>query len=250
MAPRFDETNLRIELAVADLLEPQLARSIGFANRGGFERMWLGQAIHGRYQEDALAGDGTYRREVALRHEFVHRGWTVTLTGRADGIRKEADGTLVVEEIKSVRREGQLAPMTRQIYERQALLYGWMLSQIEAQPVRVELVLIAIGSDAVEREPLKADYEALELAVRQRLNSLLRELKRERAAAGDRHQAAEGIRFPHADLRPGQEEIVAAVPHDRSRPATPSDLVADLGLLVVEPHGTAAGRRQRSLRRA
>jgi hypothetical protein len=42
------------------------------------------------------------------------------------------------------------------------------------------------------------------------------------------------------------EEIVAAVPHDRSRPATPSDLVADLGLLVVEPHGTTAGRRQRT----
>jgi len=213
MAARFDEAGLRIELAVADLLEPQLARSIGFANRGGFERMWLGQAIHGRYQEEALAGDGTYRREVALRHEFVHRGWTVALSGRADGIRKEPDGTLVVEEIKSVRREGQLAPMTRQLYERQALLYGWMLSQIEGRPVRVELILIAIGSDAVEREPLKADFEALELAVRQRLNALLRELKREREAASDRQRAAVGIRFPHADLRPGQEEIVAAVEH-------------------------------------
>jgi len=213
MAPRFDEAALRIELAVADLLEPQLMRSIGFANRGGFERMWLGQAIHGRYQEEALAGDGTYRREVALRHEFVHRGWTVALSGRADGIRKEADGALVVEEIKSVRREGQLAPVTRQIYERQALLYGWMLSQLETRPVRVELVLIAIGSDTVEREPLKADFEALELAVRQRLNALLRERKREREAASDRHRAALGIRFPHADLRPGQEQIVAAVEH-------------------------------------
>ncbi len=213
MAPRFDEAALSIELAVADLLEPQLLRSIGFANRGGFERMWLGQAIHGRYQEEALAGDGTYRREVALRHEFLHRGWTVTLSGRADGIRKEADGTLVIEEIKSIRREGQLAPMTRQIYERQALLYAWMLSQIEARPVRAELILIAIGSDAVEREPLKVDFETLELAVRQRLNSLLREFRREREAAGDRHAAATGIRFPHADLRPGQEEIVAAVEH-------------------------------------
>ncbi len=213
MAPRFDETALRIELAVADLLEPQLMRSIGFANRGGFERMWLGQAIHGRYQEEALAGDGTYRREVALRHEFLHRGWTVTLSGRADGIRKEADGALVIEEIKSVRREGQLAPLTRQIYERQALLYGWMLAQIEQRPVRVELILIAIGSDAVEREPLKADFETLELAVRQRLNALLREFRREREAAGDRQRAAAGIRFPHAALRPGQEEIVAAVEH-------------------------------------
>src|SRR5690242_9792429 len=146
MAARFDEPGLRIELAVADLLEPQLLRSIGFAHRGGFERMWLGQAIHGRYQEEALAADGSYRREVCLRHEFVHRGWSVALSGRADGIRKEADGSLVVEEIKSVRREGQLAPATRQIYERQALLYAWMLSQIESAPVRAELVLIAIGS--------------------------------------------------------------------------------------------------------
>ncbi|MEO7794470.1 MAG: helicase C-terminal domain-containing protein, partial [Thermoanaerobaculia bacterium] len=213
MAPRFDEPGLRIELAVADLLEPQLLRSIGFANRGGFERMWLGQAIHGRYQEEALAGDGTYRREVSLRHEFVHRGWTVTLTGRADGIRKEADGALVVEEIKSVRREGQLSPAARQIYERQALLYAWMLSAVEQRPVRAELVLIAIGSDAMERLPLAADFEALELAVRQRLNSLLREFRREREALGDRQAAATGIRFPHQALRPGQEEIVAAVEH-------------------------------------
>jgi len=210
---RFDEAALRIELAVADLLEPQLLRSIGFANRGGFERLWLGQAIHGRYQEEALAGDPTYRREVALRHEFQHRGWAIALSGRADGIRKEPDGSLVVEEIKSVRREGQLPPATRQIYERQALLYAWMLSQIEARPVRAELVLIAIGSDAVEREALKVDFEALELAIRQRLNTLLRELRREREAAGDRRNAAQGVRFPHAELRPGQEEIVAAVEH-------------------------------------
>ncbi|MEO8275079.1 MAG: helicase C-terminal domain-containing protein [Thermoanaerobaculia bacterium] len=213
MAPRFDEAVLRIDLAVADLLEPQLLRSIGFANRGGFERMWLGQAIHGRYQEDALASDPTYRREVVLRHEFEHRGWTVNLSGRADGIRKEGDGGWIVEEIKSVRREGQLSPATRQIYERQALLYAWMLSRIEARPARAELVLIAIGSEAVERETLKTDFDALELAIRQRLNALLREFRREREAAGDRRTAAVEIKFPHAALRPGQEQIVAAVEH-------------------------------------
>src|SRR5690606_7460240 len=67
MSPRFDSVTRVLELAVADLLEPQLLRSIGFGNRGGFERMWLGQAIHGRYQEEALASDGSYRREVSLR---------------------------------------------------------------------------------------------------------------------------------------------------------------------------------------
>jgi len=211
MAPRVDETTSRIELSVADLLDPQLLRSLGFANRGGFERLWLGQAIHGRYQERALAEDPTYRREVALRHELVHRGWQVVVTGRADGLRKDADGTLVVEEIKSVRRAGQLALAVRQIYERQAALYAWMLAQRDGVPVRAELVLIAIGSDEVERQALELDFAVLEAAIHRRLNALLRELREARAAAHDRHRSAEALRFPHATLRPGQAAIVAAV---------------------------------------
>jgi DNA excision repair protein ERCC-2 len=211
MPPRFDSESLTLELAVADLLDPQLARSIGFANRGGYERLWLGQAIHGRYQEEALAADSTYRREVVLRSEFEHRGWTVVLSGRLDGIRREPDGTRVVEEIKSVRREGQLAPAMRELYERQAHLYAWMLSRDGAGPVRAELVLIAIGSSDVERLELETDLEALEREVRQRLNRLFREHESERRAIADRRAAGLALAFPHAELRPGQEAIVDAV---------------------------------------
>src|SRR5215203_4490055 len=122
MAPRFDPDRLTLDLSVADLLDGPMMRSLGFSSRGGYERMWLGQAIHGRYQEQALEGDLTYRREVVIFHTFEHRGWKVTVQGRADGIRKEPDGSLVVEEIKSVRRGGQLPPPVRESYQRQALL--------------------------------------------------------------------------------------------------------------------------------
>ena len=213
MPPRFDPDRLALSLAVADLLEPALLRSLGFANRGGYERLWLGQAIHGRYQEEALAADGSYRREVKLQVDFQHRGWLVTLTGRLDGLRKEPDGTLVVEEIKSVRRGGQLSPAAHELYVRQALLYAWMLAKLETAPVRAELVLIAIGGDAVEREPLAADFTALELAVDRRLNALIRGFEAERVAAAQRRQAAQALAFPYPELRPGQEEIVAAVEH-------------------------------------
>ena len=211
MPPRFDSDALVLELAVADLLEPQLLRSLGFSHRGGYERMWLGQAIHGRYQEEALASDPTYRREVPLRLELQHRGWKVFLSGRLDGLRREADGTRVVEEIKSVRREGQLSAATRDLYERQARLYAWMLSRLEEGPVRAELILIAIGSDAVERALVEADFEALESGVRKRLNHLLREHEKERRAGEGRRLAAAELPFPHGELRPGQERIVAAV---------------------------------------
>jgi len=211
MAPRFDAENLTIELAVADLLEPQLVRSIGFAQRGGYERMWLGQAIHGRYQEEALAADPTYRREVALRVELEHRGWKVLLGGRLDGLRRDEHGTRVVEEIKSVRREGQLGAALRELYERQARLYAWMLSRDGEGEPRAELVLIAIGSDAVERSEVDCDFEALEADVRKRLNRLLREHEAEERALADRRAAGEALTFPHGALRPGQAEIVAAV---------------------------------------
>src|SRR5262245_58680842 len=123
MAPRFDPESLTLDLSVADLLEGSMMRGLGFSSRGGYERLWLGQAIHGRYQEAALAGDPSYRREVVISHVFAHRGWKVTVQGRVDGLRRDPDGTLVVEEIKSIRRGGNLPPAVRDTYRRQALLY-------------------------------------------------------------------------------------------------------------------------------
>jgi DNA excision repair protein ERCC-2 len=211
MAPRFDPESLRLDLSVADLLESPFLRSLGFSSRGGYERLWLGQAIHGRYQEQKLAEDPSYRREVVLSHVFEHRGWKVTVQGRADGLRREPDGTLVVEEIKSVRRGGMLPPAVRESYQRQAMLYAWMLSHTEPNPVRAELVLIAIGSDETEREALTPDLRGLDAAVRRRLNSLIHAWEADQRRAAERHAAAERLTFPYATTRPGQELILAAV---------------------------------------
>jgi DNA excision repair protein ERCC-2 len=211
MAPRFDPEHLTLDLSVADLLEGTLTRSLGFSSRGGYERLWLGQAIHGRYQEAALEEDPSYRREVVIVHGFEHRGWKVTVQGRADGLRREPDGTLVVEEIKSVRRGGALPPPVREMYQRQAMLYAWMLAKTEPAPVRAELVLIAIGSDETEREALTPNFEALEASVRRRVNGLLYAWEAERQRAAERRSAAERLTFPYREPRPGQELILAAV---------------------------------------
>ena len=213
MAARFDAESLSLELSVADLLDSRLLRSLGFANRGGYERLWLGQAIHSRYQEQALTDDPSYRREVKLVVELEHRGWQVRIHGRADGLRRNPDGMLVVEEIKSVRRDGQLAPAVREIYERQALLYAWMLHRLGEQPVEAELVLIEIGSDTVDRRPLTFDPRLLEAAVRRRLNGLLASYEAESKALAGRREAAAALTFPFAEPRPGQERILAAVEH-------------------------------------
>jgi DNA excision repair protein ERCC-2 len=215
MAPRFDPESLTLDVSVADLLDASPTRTLGFANRGGYERMWLGQAIHGRYQEQALEADPTYRREVVVRWSFEHRGWQVRVHGRIDGLRKEPDGSLVVEEIKSVRRGGVLAPTVREMYQRQAILYAWMLARAEGSAsevrVRAELILIAIGSDATERETLEVDPDAIEIGVRRRLNALLYAWEAERQRLRERQEAAERLVFPYGKIREGQDLIVAAV---------------------------------------
>lgn len=215
MAPRFDAEDLRLEISVADLLEtPQLLRSLGFANRGGYERMWLGQAIHSRYQEQAFQDDSTFQHEVYLTCGFAHRGWEIFLRGRADGLRIDAEGHRVVEEIKSVRRGVPLKPAAREMYERQARIYAWMVARAEDLPperVRAELVLIEIGTDVTSREDLDLDFKALETGIRQRLNTLIRGWEARQREEDARRQAAEDLAFPYPDLRPGQDEIIAGV---------------------------------------
>src|SRR5262249_21715088 len=80
-----------------------------------------------------------------------------------------------------------------------------------APRVRAELVLIAIGSDEVEREELPVHLDALEAAVRRRVNALLRAYEAEARRRRERRQAAERLEFPYRELRPGQELILAAV---------------------------------------
>lgn len=212
MAPRFDLDAKTLDLAVADLLDTQLLRSLGFANRGGYERMWLGQAIHSRYQERALAEDPTYQREVTLRCEFEHRGWTITVQGRADGLRRDDEGRLVVEEIKSVRRGASLSPTTRELYERQANLYAWMLQRERPkETVRAELILIEIGGESVIRDEVETNLVAVDAVILRRVNGLLRSFKARLEAREARREAARGLPFPYPELRKGQDTILESV---------------------------------------
>lgn len=210
MPPRFDGERLELRLSVADLLDTSLLRSLGFSQRGGYERMWLGQAIHSRYQEAARAEHPEYRSEIPVVHRLRHRGWTVEISGRIDGLRRD-DDRLVVEEIKSVRELGRVTPGIHEIYARQAQLYAWILRAGGETAVEAELVWIEIGSDDVEHEPLELDFKALDAIVLRRLNALIKGFAEQEAARAERRHAGSILEFPYADLRPGQRQIIDAV---------------------------------------
>ena len=210
MAPRFDPENLKLEVGVADLVTSEQRTSLGFAQRGGYERMWVGQAIHRRYQEEMLARDGSYRSEVGVSRSLIHRGWEIVIRGRIDGLRRDSDGTHIVEEIKSVR-DADLAPPVREMYEAQAQVYAWMLGGQVDEPVRAELVLIEIGSGGIDREALAAEIEEVGRRIKRRLTALIRAYEQSRMAAERRREAAGRLTFPYAEQRPGQDRIIERV---------------------------------------
>ena len=213
MPPRFDDEGLLLQLSVADLLERDSLGRIGFGNRGGYERLWVGQAIHSRYQERAMERDPTYQREVTLKLELEHRGWRIELMGRVDGLRRDPDGRQCVEEIKSVRPGTLLHPSTAEMYQRQAAIYAYMLTQLSGEPVRAELVLIEIGSlddQGIERHDVDVDERALGAGIERRLSSLLRVRERQRQEREERREAAGRLAFPFHRPRPGQQQIIDA----------------------------------------
>ncbi len=108
-----------------------------------------GQAIHSRYQEEALAERPHLpARGRACRWRSSTAAGRCASTAGSTACAASPTAALVVEEIKSVRRGGQLSPTAREIYQRQALLYAWMLGRARrGHEVRAELVLIEIGSD-------------------------------------------------------------------------------------------------------
>lgn len=177
----------------------------GLAGRGAGLGAWLGQSLHVAYQRRASDEDPAFEAEVPLQETFDHRGWRVSLRGRADGVRPEAGGWRV-EELKSLsaRRDGWLPA-----WRLQAALYARMLERARGAPARAELVWI--GGPAPLREPVALTPEDLERARARALDACLadfvhRETLREawRAAAG-------AVRFPFRALRAGQEQILASV---------------------------------------
>lgn len=175
------------------------------------QRLWQGQALHAQVQAATTAGDPSYRSEVPLQLGLDHAGWQISLHGRADGICENAEGGLVVEEIKSVRRGITTDPTRGAVHRLQAALYAWMLQCERNRPVRAELLWVEIGTTRITREPVPLDFAALERVLRARIDARIERFETQSHERAARRNAAGRLRFPHASMRRGQEKVIRAV---------------------------------------
>jgi Rad3-related DNA helicase len=188
---------------------------------GGSAGLWraqLGTHWHNELRAQAAADHGPAAEfEVAITGRVVHRGWTLTLTGRIDQLWRLA-GRVTLREIKTVTRplpaaEAELRTAYPEYFV-QLATYGalWRLGGRAGSPdpaapsFSSQLVFVEAGSGLAQTVALTPADEGLFRAQLDRVAEFL----------ALRHRARErlrGLRFrpPFATLRPGQETTQAGL---------------------------------------
>ncbi|MFI5120048.1 MAG: helicase C-terminal domain-containing protein [Thermoanaerobaculia bacterium] len=191
-----------------------VSRRAGFDRGEGFERLWIGQAVHRRVLGENLANVPGYAVEKSIRLTYAVDDFTAVLEGRLDG-RFEEGGRVVVDEVKSLHFAEDLAKLPGSPrLERFQLQLRWYMQAVavaEGRPVHGRLVLADIETGAtklldVPHEPVKTLDD---LVYRTRM--LLEAFLEERALAEAKAAEAATLVFPHPRFRPGQREMVSAV---------------------------------------
>ncbi len=209
MSATVDLDERRIDASVGDLLGEPGQRAIGLAGTG-LTRLWIGQELHRRVQEEMAASQPDYRPEVAVAADIEVDGWTVHLTGRADGVLFEDDRPSRVDEIKTLHFAVDLHNLyleeRLERFRKQARLYAMALSEPD-HPVDLQLILVDVVSGDVQTDQVEWEPESTRAWLAQQVHRLVAVERRRRERLERLRTAAGLIRFPHDEPRPVQERI-------------------------------------------
>jgi len=210
---RVDLENLRLELGVGDLVEGAGRRALGLGGTG-LSRLWLGQELHRRVQEASGAATEGYRSEIPVTETFELDGWTVEVTGRADGVVYDGERVVRVDEIKTLHFAVDLhnlyADERLERFRQQVRLYAFLLSP-PADPCAARLVLVDIATGEERTEEVAWSPSSVYSWLRQQVHRRLAVERRRLETLEAGRQAAATLPFPHEEIRPVQARIGRAV---------------------------------------
>jgi DNA excision repair protein ERCC-2 len=189
-------------------------RRIGFDRGDGFERLWIGQAVHRRVLAEFSRTVPGYETERAVRLTFPVDDFTAVLEGRLDG-RYEEEGRIVVDEVKSLHFAEDLGklPGSQRFarFETQLRWYLLAVSRAEGRDVAGRLVLADIETGTTRIAAVAFDPDAVLADLTRRVRFLLSEFHAAHALSEAKRAEAGTLLFPHVDYRPGQRAMVEAV---------------------------------------
>lgn len=147
-----------------------------------------------------------YQTEVALEGQFRQ----LRVRGRADGY---DPGQNQLEEVKTYRGDLSAMPANhRQLHWAQAKIYGWLMcQQLQLPGISLALVYFDIVSEKETRLVEAWSAAELEQFFNHHCSLFLQWAEQEMAHREARNQAAQLLRFPHPDFRPGQRHLAESV---------------------------------------
>jgi len=216
---RVDYDKREIVCAVGDLVYESTYRRIGVERGDGFRRMWIGQDIHTRRAEERAGEDPHYRAEVHVVHRTTLAGWTITVTGRIDGLSIDKDAKRVdIEEVKSIHFDLELESLMRsdklQRHLYQLLLYSYFLSgqpDFEGFTFVPQLVLIDLVSGETKVIDTEFDRARVASTLEASLATLIENLDAAAALRIAKRAFADTLEFPFDAKRAGQDEMISSV---------------------------------------
>ena len=216
---RVDHEKHEIVCSVGDLVQESTYRRIGVERGDGFRRMWIGQDIHTRRAEQRAGEDPHYRAEVHVVHRTTVGRWSITITGRVDGLSVDKEAKRVtIEEVKSIHFDLELEALyhseklQRHLY--QLLLYSFFLSSqpdLEGFTFAPQLVLIDLVSGDAKTIDTEFDRDRVASTLAASLVKLIEELDAASALRIAKRAFADTLQFPFDAMRPGQQDMISAV---------------------------------------
>src|SRR5258708_35204810 len=211
---RVDHEKREIVCSVGDLVHESTYRRIGVERGDGFRRMWIGQDIHTKRAEQRAGEDANYRAEGHVVHRTQLGAWSVTITGRIDGLSVDkAEKRVVIEEVKSIHLDLELEALYRsdklQRPLLQLLLYSYFLSgqpDFDGFTFVPQLVLIDLISGDAKTIDAEFDRQRVIETLNERLERLITEIETAAALRAATRAFAGQLSFPVAEMPAAQHE--------------------------------------------
>jgi DNA excision repair protein ERCC-2 len=153
----------------------------------------------------------SYQAEYPLQHQWQLEGFSLCLSGRADGYDKEAG---LVEEIKTCRVErSAIPPAVEAVQWAQAMLYGGLLLLNEPAREQLDVHLTWFNIDTEQqwtrRETLSR--AVIEFFLQETITRYGLWLARLHRWQVRRNKSIDELQFPFREFRPGQRDMAESV---------------------------------------
>lgn len=171
------------------------------------EAMEAGSRLHRKIQK-RMGPD--YRAEVALKHRVEEEGFSLLIEGRADGILRRGNET-VIDEIKGVYMDVSLLQEPIRVHLAQAMCYGYFYARSEGlAAVTVQVTYANLETEEIRRFQEEKRFEELEEWFSCLIHEYVKWARYLYHNALRRDESIGKLSFPFP-YRKGQRDLAAAV---------------------------------------